>query len=228
MLVDPAVPVDLALLGIQSKRAPCVRAGMELLLGLGAVRRDSTKLRPVVPARFADRPDEWWARVCYALALLVEMHRGHYVDGSRLMTLRPDARAADLLALANGDEVADLIAMRDLALERLLPALPAGPATTGMSFDGSADLGADADLIVGGALVDFKSSQGGKPRADGSRAAVLARSDLDQLLGYALMDYSDTFALHTVAIYAIRFGYYAAWPLTDLCVQMAGRCRRPA
>ncbi|GAA3783671.1 hypothetical protein GCM10022225_84790 [Plantactinospora mayteni] len=61
--------------------------------------------------------------------------------------------------------------MRNLALGQLLPALPAGPVTTGVTFDGSADLNADADLIAGGLLVDFKAGQGGKPRADGTRAA---------------------------------------------------------
>jgi hypothetical protein len=113
--------------------------------------------------------------------------------------------------------------MRDLALERLLPGLPPGPVATGMTFDGSADLNADADLIAGGTLVDFKASQGGSPRADGTRAASLGRTDLDQLLGYALMDYSDTYRLNAVAIYAVRFGYLAAWPLERLCAQMAGR-----
>jgi len=133
------------------------------------------------------------------------------------------SRAADLLDLANDAEVADLIAMRDLARERLLPALPAGPVDTGMTFDGSADLNADADLIAGGMLIDFKAGQGSKPRADGTRAASLGRADLDQLLGYALMDYSDTFALHTVGLYAVRFGYLAAWPLPELDQLMGGQ-----
>ncbi len=222
MLVDPAVSVDLALAGLQSRRVTCARAGLELLFELGGVDRDGT-VRPVAPNRFADRSDEWWARVCYALALLVELYRAPSIEGSRLMRLRRDSRALDLLALANDDEVTDLIAMRDLACEHLLPALPPGPVATGMTFDGSHDLNADADLIAGGVLVDFKASQGGSPRKDGTRAATLARTELDQLLGYALMDFSDTFALHTVAIYATRFGHYAAWPLTDLCTQMAGR-----
>ncbi|MBT0774308.1 hypothetical protein KIH74_35520 [Kineosporia sp. J2-2] len=47
-------------------------------------------------------------------------------------------------------EVVDLIAMRDLARERLLPALPVGPVHTGMTFDGSREMSADADLIAGG------------------------------------------------------------------------------
>lgn len=175
------------------------------------------------PAAFADRGDKWLARVCYALALLVELYRAATVEHSRLMRLHQRSRAADLLALATDVEVADLIAMHDLAVDRLLPALPAGPVTTGMTFDGSADLNADADLIAGGMLVDFKAGQGGKPRADGTRAASLARSDLDQLLGYALMDYSNTYGLHTVGVYAVRFGYLGAWTLAELGGRMAGR-----
>lgn len=157
----------------------------------------------------------------YALALMGELFRAP-VENSRLMSLTAYSRAVDLLALANDAELTDLIAMRDLAQQRLLPNLPAGPVTSGMTFDGSKDLNADADLIAGGMLVDFKAGQGGKPRADGTRAAGLARSDLDQLLGYTLLDYSDKFALHTVAIYLVRFGYLGAWPISELCAQLAG------
>lgn len=139
------------------------------------------------------------------------------------MRLGECSRAADLLGLADDAEVADLIAMRYLALERLLPALPAGPVAAGMTFDGSADLNADADLIAGGMLIDFKAGQGGKLRVDGTRAASLGRADLDQLLGYALMDYSNTFGLHTVGVYAVRFGHLAAWPLAELGQRMGGQ-----
>jgi hypothetical protein len=172
MLVDPAVSVRLPLAGLRSRRVPCVRAGQELLFELGGIDCDR-KVHPVDPTRLADRPDEWWARVCYALALLVELYRAFSIDGSRLMRLGADARAADLLALANDDEAADLIAMRDLARECLLPALPPGPVTSGMTFDGSRDLNADGDLIAGGVLVDFKAIQGNK-RANGTRTAGLA------------------------------------------------------
>ncbi|MEO3777280.1 hypothetical protein ABGB16_10600 [Micromonospora sp. B11E3] len=221
-LVDPAPSIALAAAGLRARRVPCRRAGLELLHDLGAVDDEGRFVGRIRPDRFADRPGEWWARVSYALALLVELYRAPRIDGSRLMRLGSESRAADLLALANADEVADLIAMRDLGVERLLPALPPGPVVTGSTFDGSADLNADADLIVGGVLVDFKAGQGGRPRADGSRAAQLARGDLDQLLGYVLLDYSDTFTLDTVAIYAARFGHYAAWPLAELCARMAG------
>lgn len=219
-LIDPAPSVSLAAAGLRTRWAPCRRAGLELLHVLGAVD-ETGRAGPVSPARFADRPGEWWARVSYALALLVELHRTPAVQGSRLMRLDQDSRSADLLALANADEVADLIAMRDLAIEELLPKLPTGPVATGSTFDGSADLNADADLIVDGVLVDFKSSQG-RTRSDGSRAAGLTRAEIDQLLGYVLLDYSDDFALHSVAIYAARYGHFMAWSLVDLCAELAG------
>ncbi len=180
MLVDPTPSLALPLVGLQVQRVPCVPAGLELLSELGGFDRDGT-LRPGHLVQLADRPDEWWARACYALALLVELYRAVSIAGSRLMSLTSSSRATDLLGLANDEEVADLIAMRDLARKRLLPALPtAGPVASGMTFEGSSDLAADADLIVGGILVEFKASQGSKPRVDGTRAASLPRRDLDQ------------------------------------------------
>lgn len=228
MLVDPQPSIALPLVGLLSGRAPCLEAGKELLAELAGGQRPrrlpagGVELR-MRPAGFADRDDQWWARVCYALALLVELHRAAMVDGSRLMRLDAHSRAVDLLELANDAEVADLIAMRDLASDRLLPALPAGPVVTGMTFEGSADLNADADLIAGGMLIDFKAGQGGKPRADGTRAASLTRADIDQLLGYTLMDYSNSYGLHTVGVYAVRFGHLAAWPLTEIGQRMSGQ-----
>ncbi|WP_444947430.1 hypothetical protein [Micromonospora ureilytica] len=221
-LIDPTPSVRLAVAGLHTGRAPCERAGLELLHDLGAVDDDGNHAGPIRPAQFRERSDEWWARMSYALALLVELYRAARVYGSRLTQLGPDSRASDLLGLANDDEVADLIAMRDLAVEQLLPGLPSGPVATGSTFEGSVDLNADADLIVGGVLVDFKATQG-RARPDGSRAAGLTRADIDQLLGYVLLDYSDDFALHSVAIYAVRYGHYAAWPLNSLCAELAGR-----
>jgi hypothetical protein len=220
-LIDPAPSLDLAAAGLMARRdLPCLPVGLHLLEDLG-VLQDSTMV-PMDPTRFASRPDEWWASVSYALAMLVELFRAPSIDGSRLMRLGPRSSTADLMAMANDNEVADLIAMRDLAQDHLLTALPAGPVATGMTFEGSRDLNADADLIAGGTLVDFKASQGGAPRKDGTRAAKLGRDEIDQLLGYTLMDYLDEYHLDTVAIYATRYGYLARWPIADLGAQLAG------
>jgi hypothetical protein len=221
MDIDPKPSLALPLAGLMKGRVSCTRAGAELLHRLGALNRDGTT-QPMNRTWLDDAPDQTWARVAYALALLVELCRAVSVRGSRLHQLTPQSSALDLLALANDGEVADLLAMRDLARNRLLPALPAGQVFTGMSFDGSADLPADADLIVGRLLIDIKAGQG-DVTSDGTRTIGLDRIELDQVLGYALMDYSDEYGLNSVGIYAARFGYLATWPLQELCNTLAGQ-----
>ncbi len=164
-LLDPAPSLQLPLAGVQACHQdlaawkPC----LQLLASLGVISRDGRQ-RPMDPTRFSDRPDEWWARVSYALALMVELYRTSHLEGSRLMRLTAASSPMDLLSLANDAEVADLIAMKELALTHLLPALPVGGrVSTGMTFDGSEDLSADADLIADGVLADFKAGQGGSP-----------------------------------------------------------------
>lgn len=200
---------------------PCFSAGAKLLRELGGVG-DERRLRPIDPTTITTRADEWQARLCYALALPVEPLRAYTIEGSRLMSLDRHAGTPELLKLANDDEITDLVVMRDLARSHLVPALPPGPVATGPTFEGSADLNADADLIAGGMLIDIKASQGGPPRKDGTRAASLSRNELDQLIGYTLMDYSDTFHIHSLALYPARFGHLAAWPVEELLAQLAG------
>jgi hypothetical protein len=228
MLVDPAPSLDLPLEGLRRRwHLPYRDAGLALLLQLDGGGQSGTgvprSVRPIDVRRLAQQSDEWRARAAYALALLVELFRAYSVEKSRLMRLHPDSDVDDLLGLANDDEVADMLAVRDLAVQQLLLRLPSGPLVTGMTFDGSADLAGDADLIAGGMLVDIKTGRGGNPRRDGTPAARLVRAEIDQILGYALMDYSDTYRLETVAIYLARFGYLAAWPLDHLIHQLSGR-----
>ena len=227
-LVDPAPTLDLAAEGIvhgvgKFGPQPCFTVGVRLLRELGGLDDDRALRPPINPTTITNRSVEWQARVCYALALLVEPLRAYTIDGSRLLRLDSNAEVAELLELANDDEVTDLIVLRDLARQHLLPALPAGPVATGPTFEGSADLNGDADLIAGGMLVDVKAGRGGQPRKDGTRAAKLGRDELDQLVGYTLMDYSDTFHIHTLALYLARFGYLAVWPVDELLAQLTGR-----
>jgi hypothetical protein len=53
-------------------------------------------------------------------------------------------------------------------------------------------------------LVDFKAGQG-RARKDGTRAAGLDRTELGQLVGCALTDYSDRVAIRTVALFVGLF-----------------------
>ena len=118
----------------------------------------------------------------YALALLVERFRNPMITGSRLFTLPPGSGAAELLALANDDEVADLIAMRDLA--RVVFAAAVGGRRGAHRADvRRAYLAADGDLVAAGLLIDFKAGCGGKPRRDGTRSPHSPATDVYQLLG---------------------------------------------
>ncbi len=222
-LVDPEPSPDLAVWScLMAGQTPWARAGMQMLYALGGVD-DQLTLHAIDPAVWRDRPAPWMARLCYALALLVEpMRNPAALLGSRLTQLTEGTGPRDLAALATADEVADLIAMRDLACESLLPALAGQPGESGPTFAGSEDLNADADLIVNGLLLDIKASQGGSPRKDGTRTMSLSRSDLDQLIGYALLDYPDEYDLHSVGHYLARYGTLITWPLADLCAELAG------
>jgi hypothetical protein len=70
------------------------------------------------------------------------------------------------------------------------------------TFDGSIDVGgADADLIVDGVLIDFKSTAKCK----------LTSAILRQLIGYWLLDYSDRYAVKRVGVFFHRYG--ALWTM---------------
>jgi hypothetical protein len=51
----------------------------------------------------------------------------------------------------------------------------------------------------------------------------LARADLYQLLGYALLDFTDTYRLQAAGVYFARFGYLAQWQLPELITRTSGR-----
>jgi hypothetical protein len=238
---DPTPRLDAAVIGLLAP-TPLggpnlfVRAGTEFLADLFDEAVPTKPSRKPMPRwkveKFADRDDEWWARTCYALALLIEVYRTDmalYSGGSKLNRLDGRSRGNSLRALASPAEVADLIAMRRLADTCLVPHLVGrGPVDSGMSFDGSADLIADADLVVEGILIDFKGGQGNPPTRAGTRSAKLPAKDLYQLLGYTFLDYSNVYELHSVGIYLTRFGHLRTWPLTALIEELAGRPRELA
>jgi hypothetical protein len=89
-----------------------------------------------------------------------------------------------------------------------MPDLIRGQATLNPTFDGSHAIGgADADLIVDGLLVELKTtSQDSFERVD----------HVYQLLGYALLDYSNIYAIDRVAVYLARRGVLVSWELDEL------------
>jgi hypothetical protein len=80
------------------------------------------------------------------------------------------------------------------------------------TFDGSVDIGgADADLIVDGCLIDIKTV----------RTTGLQSRWIYQLLGYALLDYSDLYQIRKVALYMSRHAAMLEWPLDELISRLS-------
>jgi hypothetical protein len=240
-LLHPQPNLHLAFLGALSMGRGWVRLAGQLIEELGGSLHfylhaaDQPRPRPwpatppaiftsADPGRAATLGQERLARACYALALLTEVFRAGLHPGSRLATLKRTASLDQLLELASDAEVADLLALTEAARRNLLPALAArsGPLHLGPTFAGSLDVrGADADVIAGGLLLEVKVQLGDRT-PDSRRRCSLHQRTMHELIGYALLDYDDTYQLDGVAVYAARYGHLAYWPLRELLAQLAG------
>ena len=158
-------------------------------------------------------------RACWATALLTEVFRG----GPNVALRGPLSRFADrrnatgddLLAIAPPAAVSQLAQFREVFTTVLLPQLANchGLWGIGPAFTGSALIRADADLIAAGLLLDLKTS--------GSFS--LPPTDLDQVIGYALLDFDDEFGITRLGIFSARYGHLAAWEAAGLLRDLAGR-----
>ena len=100
-------------------------------------------------------------------------------------------------------------------------------ARAGMSFAGSHLVGgADADLLVDGLLLDFKSTH---------KATTMGKADVYQLAGYALLDFDDEHHIDSVGIYWTRHGVTRTFTLpvffellgaTESVPELRGHLRR--
>lgn len=169
--------------------------------------------------------DDGLLRLCWAVACFTDVYRAGWRPGGPLDAL-PDRGPVDLLALAGDDAIGELRDLTGLARDRLLPITAAlaleGPTRLAPTFAGSPLMPADADLVVGGALVELKTGQGPKAAGAGRRACLDATT-LCQLLGYVLHDLDDRYRLRRVVLYQARYGHVASWELQALLDELAGR-----
>ncbi|MEU4806603.1 hypothetical protein [Actinosynnema sp. NPDC023587] len=125
-----------------------------------------------------------------------------------------------LLRVPHPDLVADVLAQLDLAehgdLTRLRYETTPASCHAGPTFDGSAHIDADADLIVDGMLIDFKSTRD---------IHAFPLDTIHQLLCYTLLDYSDRFTIDALGVYLTRAGRLIHWPL-ERYLHLLGTCRR--
>ncbi len=145
-------------------------------------------------------------RHCVVLALMEEVSRtgGQY---GRLAT-GEFTTADSLIAIAESHWIDDL---RELSwnfydgFDHLLTL----PHVLNPHFEGSRDVGgADADLIVGGTLIDIKTRKTTKKRS-------IDTDWLLQLLGYVLLDYSNRQSITRIGLYMARQGILISWDLEE-------------
>jgi hypothetical protein len=188
LLADPAPELHCAFAGARHGGPEHLRLFRELMAEVSGrlTIGDRSRARPpdsAVPAaghrasRASALTAERLARACWALAMFTQVYRAGLFLRSPLRTLAPPASLDELLALPSDDEIADLLALGDSARRALLPALAVrgGPVHAGPEFVGTADLAADADLIVGRLLLEVKVELG-DPGPDGRRRCSLAQS----------------------------------------------------
>ncbi|MFB6819702.1 hypothetical protein ACFCV8_34760 [Streptomyces sp. NPDC056347] len=125
-----------------------------------------------------------------------------------------------LLELPDRDLVADVTNQLHAAAHGPLEVLRArtrpDDCVGGPTFAG-AQITADADLVVDGLLLDFKSAR--RPLTEMSQRTAW------QLTGYLLLDAADRYRIDTVGLYLSRSGVLTSWAVEDF-LALLGACRR--
>ncbi|PPF18312.1 hypothetical protein [Rathayibacter sp. AY1A7] len=175
-----------------------------------------------------EKDREYQARAAWALGLTVNSYRAGPLQAPRIfeMVKRGMYTFPYLMAEAPEPAVRELTKLRSWGEKRLLPKLHR-PLQLGPTFDLSTPgdeqrIAAEADLIADGLLLDIKTTLGQKA-SDGMYYDALKADQLYQLIGYALMDHSNAYAIRDVGIYSARYGTLTTWPLQQLLDSTAGR-----
>ncbi|MFF3129493.1 hypothetical protein ACFVRD_46610 [Streptomyces sp. NPDC057908] len=113
------------------------------------------------------------------------------------------------------DVVAQLHQAADGPLNTLRARTRPEDCTPGPTFP-AARITADADLVVDGLLLDFKSDK---------HPHRFPKASAWQLLGYLLLDTADHYRIDTVGFYLSRSAVLATWPVEDY-LDLLGTCRR--
>ena len=158
--------------------------------------------------RLGRADEEELNRRCVVLAMFEQLYRmGLFAIGKTWLDRNP----LNPLAIPEQPWIDDLCRMSEAAYVAMHERL-GEPHHLNPKFEGSRDLaGADADLIVGRTLIDIKTN-----RDPADRLNLI----LYQVLGYALLDYSDKFALEKLGLYLARYGVSIEWTIEDLLEQI--------
>ena len=161
--------------------------------------------------------EELLARYCIVLAIFEEVYRsgaGQARISSPLVRLGDQSTFEDLLRIAEDHWVEDLCRLSRMFSHAFQDRL-SGEAILNPTFLGSGDVGgADADIIVGKCLMEFKTT---------IKASIQKVRGLYQMIGYLLLDYDDEFGIENVGFYMSRQGQTIEWPVADLFGRLMGQ-----
>ncbi len=171
-----------------------------------------------------DLDDAEWRALCFACAAVARLEQCYRATTVRLfvdqiLRLRPEIKdSAAFIEATTSDEVLDdsvqdLHALARAAVADNLDLRQVTPLHLNPDFEQSKALGgADADVIAGSTLLDWKTAA----------SRPTGRHDLWQLVGYALADTPNAYGIDTVGISAVRWRRRVCWPLADLLADLSG------
>jgi hypothetical protein len=159
-----------------------------------------------------------WLDLCRCCLVLAWMERAYRAPfGTETIVDRVDGNG-DLAGwserLVTRLDLEDLDALGRAALEDHADLRDGRVLVPNPTFALSAALGgADADLIAGATLLDFKTT---------ATTRVVTGQDVWQVVGYALADTDDVFGLTHAGVSALRWRTRVIWPLDVLLGHLAG------
>ena len=174
--------------------------------------------RVATAAGFAPLPDAEERRLVqlmYVAGLFDQFFRIGTYPGLPLLEVPPGVPLDVLIdTLVHPACVEDIVALTKVARGSLAQLVARGaPVVAGPTFVGSGDVGgADADLLVGSTLVEFKTRGN----------LELQQRHLHQLVAYVLLDYDDVYGIDDLAWYSARHGALVRLSLSDVLVALAG------
>ncbi|QKW48199.1 UvrD-helicase domain-containing protein [Streptomyces buecherae] len=191
-----------------------------------ALHTAGTRLLGRIQAHLEGTPrlgEEELTRLCHVAGFFEAVYRNGVFSRRRNLLAHADAHTtlAHLIAAVPMYVVEDIAEQMELAERPFAPLrpLPEQQRVCGPVFAGSDDLGgADADFIVGGLLIDCKAT---------TRPHSLHRSAVQQLAGYLLLDYDDTYGIDRVGLYLSRQGALITWPVPEFLNALGARAPLP-
>ncbi|RSM85316.1 ATP-dependent helicase [Streptomyces sp. WAC 01325] len=188
------------------------KAGTALMARLEAHVEGTTRLE-----------NEELTRLCHVAGFFEAVYRNGTFSRRRNLLALADERTMleDLTAAVPAYALEDITDQMALAEQPFAAfrQLPDHRRVCGPVFAGSADLGgADADFIVDGLLIDCKAT---------IRPHSLNRAAVQQLTGYLLLDYDDTYSIDRVGLYLSRHGSLITWTVPQFLNDLGARAPLP-